>query len=81
MLSSTITVKGQTTIPKAVREHLNLQSGDQLDFVIQSDGSVVVRPAALNVKHLRGILHRKNMKPVPVDAMNAAVQKKFRRLR
>ena len=42
MPSSTLTRKGQTTIPKQVRDHLKLQSGDQLDFLIREDGTVVI---------------------------------------
>ena len=78
MPSSTLTSKGQTTIPKEVREHLKLHTGDQLDFLIREDGTVVLRPATLHDRELRGILHRVNMKVVPVDAMNDAVRKRFR---
>ena len=78
MPSSTITSKGQTTIPKEVREHLKLQSGDQIDFLIRSDGTVVLRPATRHVRELKGILHRKNMKAVSIDAMNEAIRKRFR---
>ena len=79
MPASTLTTKGQTTIPKQVRDHLKLQSGDQIDFVIQPDGSVVVRPATLHVKELKGILHRNRMKGLPVSAMNEAMRKRFRK--
>ena len=78
MPSSTLTSKGQTTIPKEVRDHLKLQSGDQIDFLIRPDGTVVLRPAKLDVRELKGILHRKNMNAVSIDAMNEAVRKRFR---
>lgn len=78
MPSSTLTSKGQTTVPKEIRDYLKLQAGDQIDFLIRSDGSVVVRQATLHVRELKGILHRKNMKPVSVDAMNEAIRKRFR---
>ena len=78
MPSSTLTSKGQTTIPKEVRDHLKLQSGDQIDFLIRSDGTVVLRPATIHVRELKGFLHRRNMKPVSVDAMNDAIRKRFR---
>ncbi len=42
MTSSTITAKGQTTIPKNVREHLNLNAGDKVDFIIAGEGRVLV---------------------------------------
>jgi antitoxin PrlF len=78
MPASTLTSKGQTTIPKDVRDHLKLQTGDQIDFVIEADGTVVIRPATVHVRELKGILYRKGLKPVSVDAMNAAVRKRFR---
>jgi antitoxin PrlF len=81
MPSSTLTSKGQTTVPKEIRDHLKLQTGDQIDFLIRPDGSVVMRPATLHVRQLKGILHRKNMKPVSVDAMNETIRKRFRGLR
>jgi antitoxin PrlF len=76
--SSILTSKGQTTIPKEVREHLKLQSGDQIDFMIRPDGTVILRPATVHVRELKGILHRKNMKPLSIDAMNQAIRKRFR---
>ena len=78
MPASTLTSKGQTTIPKDVRSHLKLPTGDQIDFVIEPDGSVVIRPATVHVRELKGILHRKGMKALSVNAMNAAVRKRFR---
>jgi antitoxin PrlF len=78
MPSSTLTSKGQTTIPKEVREHLKLQSGDQIDFVIRPDGTVNLRAATVHVRELKGILHRKNMKPLSIDEMNDAIRQRFR---
>ena len=78
MPASTLTSKGQTTIPKGVREHLRLQSGDQIDFVIRPDGTVEIRPATLHVSELKGILHRRGMKTVTLGAMNDAIRKRYR---
>ena len=78
MPSSTLTSKGQTMIPREVREHLKLESGDQIDFVIQPDGSVSIRPAIVHVGELKGMLHRKGMKAVSLNAMNDAIRKRFR---
>ena len=77
MPASTLTSKGQTTIPKEVRDHLRLHSGDQIDFVVQADGSVVLRPATTHVKELKGLLRRKGMKAVSLNAMQSAVRKRF----
>lgn len=46
-MGNTLTVKGQVTLPKRVREHLHLKPGDQVDFEIRPDGEVVVRPEAM----------------------------------
>jgi antitoxin PrlF len=81
MPSSTLTSKGQTTIPKEVRDHLKVQSGDQIDFIIQPDGAVILRPATLHVSQLKGILHRKKMKVVSVETMNEAIRKRPRAIR
>ena len=43
---STITSKGQLTIPVDIREALSLQSGDRVEFVLDDCGTVRVR--ALN---------------------------------
>ena len=49
MSTSTITSKGQATIPKRIREFLKVKAGDQLDFVIADDGRVLVRPGTVGV--------------------------------
>lgn len=52
-MESAITVKGQATIPKAVREHLGLKPGDRVKFFLHPDGTVVLLPK-LPVTALRG---------------------------
>ena len=38
-----ITVKGQVTIPKPLRDHLGLRPGDEVDFTLEPNGQVVMR--------------------------------------
>ena len=45
MPSSTMTSKYQATVPKAVRETLQLGAGDRIDFTLESDGRVWLRKA------------------------------------
>lgn len=78
MSVSMITIKGQTTIPKKIRDHLKIQPGDKIDFVIDNDGKVVLEPATLDVKELEGILHKPGMKTVSVKEMKKAVRRRFR---
>jgi antitoxin PrlF len=37
MLHSTVTSKGQTTIPGKVREALNIKPGDKLEYALEDD--------------------------------------------
>lgn len=43
MTISKITSKGQTTIPKEVRDALHTEAGDTLAYEVQGDGTVMVR--------------------------------------
>ena len=40
---STLTSKGQTTVPKAIRERLRLKPGDRITFTPMPDGTVLMR--------------------------------------
>ena len=42
---TTVTTKGQVTIPKEVRDFLGLKSGSKVDFARASDGSIVLSRA------------------------------------
>jgi antitoxin PrlF len=70
-MESAITVKGQATIPKAVREHLGLKPGDRVKFFLHPDGTVVLLPK-VPVTALRGILKRPR-RPVSVERMREAI--------
>ena len=56
MAIATVTSKGQITLPKEVREHLHLAEGDRVEFVIEGQGKVQVRPLAGSVRSLFGCL-------------------------
>ena len=73
MPSSTITSKGQITLPKEIREHLHVATGDRLDFIVAEDGKVMVQPAHSRLEALRGILHRKGRSAVSIEEMHAAI--------
>ena len=75
MSISTLTSKGQTTIPKDIRTRLNLQPGDRLEFVIEEDGRVVVLPASIDASELAGMLKSPD-RPVSVEDMSRAIRKR-----
>jgi AbrB family looped-hinge helix DNA binding protein len=41
-MSTTLTSKGQVTIPKQIRDALNLEPGSMVDFTVNRDGEVVI---------------------------------------
>lgn len=55
MFNATITSKGQTTIPKEVREGLSLQPQDKLNFTLLPDGTVIMRAKKRALTDLVGI--------------------------
>lgn len=71
MQESTVTVKGQTTLPKDVRAALGLASGDRVRYVIL-DGEVRILKAR-SVRELRGLLARPEGNAVTLEAMEDAI--------
>lgn len=71
-MESSITVKGQATIPKAIRKHLGLQPGDRVKFFVHPDGSVVLLPK-VSASTVRGIIRSRNARRVTIEQMNTAV--------
>jgi antitoxin PrlF len=69
-MESAITTKGQASIPKAIRERLNLKPGDRVKFFVHPDGSVVLLPK-LPASALRGIFARPR-RPVTIEEMTEA---------
>jgi len=55
-MESTLTSKGQITLPKALRDELHLKSGDRIAFERNDDGSYVLRPKTLTAASLKGFL-------------------------
>lgn len=74
MPAATLTSKGQLVVPKSIRDRLGLHPGDRLDFVVQEDGNVLIRPATEDVVRLKGILRRRGRSPVTVEEMNRIIR-------
>lgn len=72
MLTSTITSKGQITIPKEIRDLLNLHPGDRIDFIVEN-GRIYVQPTDVDVRSLSGLLYKPERKPVSLEEMDAAI--------
>ena len=80
-MQATLSSKNQATIPKAVRERLNLKAGDRFKFFFQPDGAVVILPM-ITISALKGSIPKLD-RAVSIEEMDAAVEaaatQRFRR--
>jgi AbrB family looped-hinge helix DNA binding protein len=67
---ATLTSKGQTTIPKEIRDGLDMKAGDRMTFTLMPDGTVLLRVKNKSVMSLAGRLRRKGQKRLPVEALS-----------
>jgi antitoxin PrlF len=67
---STLTSKGQTTIPKGIRDKLAIKSGDRMTFTLMPDGTVLMRVKNKSVLEMAGVLRKKGRKPVPIEQLS-----------
>lgn len=75
MITATITSKGQITIPKDIRDQLDLHAGDKLSFIEDEDGSINLVPIKKPLSALKGLV-AKPRRSVTVEDMNKAVKRK-----
>lgn len=71
-MEATLSSKNQATIPKSVREYLNLKPGDRFKFFLQPDGNVVILPK-IRVSRLKGSVPKLN-RPISIEEMNIAIE-------
>ena len=71
MDESTVTIKGQTTVPQSIREALGAKPGTRLLWYVLPDGSIRVRVKARSILDLAGMLKAPKGKRVGVEKMNA----------
>lgn len=77
MIISTISSKGQITIPKKIREFLNVGTFDKIVFIPVEEGKVIITNKQNSATELFGMLsHRKLPRSVSVEDMKRAVQKR-----
>ncbi len=74
---STITSKGQITIPKKVRERLGLKAGDKVELILVGNDEVSLKVVRKNVDEVYGILSDSGHKSHTVDQMKQAIAKKI----
>lgn len=74
--SSTLTSKGQITLPKSLRERLGLRVGDRVRFRETAEGTFVVEPETAELMDLFGALVPPRRRRVSVEDMNAAIRRR-----
>ncbi|MFO7952722.1 MAG: AbrB/MazE/SpoVT family DNA-binding domain-containing protein, partial [Bacillota bacterium] len=55
---STVTRKGQVTIPMAVREKLDIAYGEKVEFAVNEQNEVVIRPVKVSLDDVYGVLEK-----------------------
>jgi antitoxin PrlF len=75
MTTATLTSKGQITIPVQVRQALNVDAGDRVEFVEIEPGRYEFVAATGTVKQLKGMFGRPT-KAVSIDEMNKAIEQR-----
>ena len=72
MPTSTVTTKGQITLPRDVRKALALDAGDKIDFVAVEGGFKLV-PLRKDVRTVKGRFAGRVDRPVTIDEMEEAI--------
>ncbi len=82
MLEATLSSKGQATIPKAVRERLQIKPGDRFKFFFHPDG-VIILPR-ISTRRLKGSVPKVGQ-PASLQEIDRAIEsgatERFRRKR
>lgn len=71
-MQTTITSKGQVTLPKALRERLGLGPGDKIEFLFDAQGEVRLLAIKQHVTKLKGMAPRPD-RPLSLDEIDQAI--------
>ena len=74
MPSSKLTSKGQLTLPKPIRERLNVRAGDRVEFRLTEEGQVMVEAASRDLRTLRGAL-KPETRRLTLEQMDEAIRR------
>jgi len=70
MTESTITAKGQTTVPADVRALVGAKPGTRLVWSVMPDGTIIVRAKTKSILDMAAMLKPAKGKHVGVEEMN-----------
>ena len=76
MPMSTMTSKGQITLPKEIRDYLHADIGTKLHFSIQDNGEIIMKAVNRPIQELEGYLSKYVKRTVSIEEMNQAIKRK-----
>ena len=77
MQTSTITSKGQITIPKEIRDQLQLREGQRLEFQVDARNQLILTPKVRDIRTLKGIVRGPRRRGVTIRQMNKAISEGY----
>ena len=72
-MPTTITAKGQVTLPKKVRDALRLSPGDKLDFFVTDEGHIEAVPIKASSSKLKNFLPPSKVKNISLEDMQQGI--------
>lgn len=70
---STVTDKGQVTLPKAIRDRLGIGPGTRIDFEVQADDTLKVRVLTRGASGMFGLVARKGERARDLDEIERGI--------
>jgi antitoxin PrlF len=70
---TTLTSKGQLTLPKKIRLQFGLDAGSILDFQVLPDNTIVMRLVQPDARRIRGLLQSPHAAPLTVEKMDEGI--------
>ena len=74
-MSTTLTIKGQVTIPKQIRDALGLHPGMPVDFAVNQDGEVVIHKAEGSAKRKPDMTAKPDMTSRPNRGLGSLLKR------
>jgi len=71
-MESSVSIKGQITLPKELRVKAGVKPGDRVKFFLNANGSIVILPK-VPVSALKGIVPPRKEGPVTIEEMDDAI--------
>lgn len=79
MIQAKLTSKGQITLPKKIREKLGLYAGDQVCFIINQEGKIILTTQDRGLDQVFGMFSHKKRGKTTLEDMDRAIAERMRR--